>query len=134
MKKTAIGILSTVLVIFIAWLAITQMSGRPMSTDLSQVGRGEPTIVLAFENYAPSSMDAIDQLNRVRGNYEPEVLFLVADLGTPDGRTFSTRFGLSPGSAVLVDGAGSPVRTYSLRGSEWPHSLDRDLQGLLASE
>lgn len=128
MKKAVISILSSGLVILTAWLAITTLSGQAMSTDLSQVGQGRPAIVLAFENYAPTSMDAMDQLNRIRSDYEPEVKFLVADLGTPEGRAFSSRISLSPGHAVLLDGSGTPVRSWFFSGRQWARDLDDDLR------
>lgn len=130
MKKTAIATGSFALVILIAWLALDQLAGRPMSTDLSQVGHGQPAIVLAFENYSPASMEAMDRLNQIRENYEPEVWFLVADLGTPEGRAFSSDFGVTAGSAILLDSAGSLVRSYSLRGDTWSFDLDKDLRRL----
>lgn len=131
MKKAVISILSSGFVILAAWLAITTLSGRAMSTDLSQIGQGQPAIVLAFENYSPTSMAAMDQLNEIRGSYELEVQFLVADLGTPDGRAFASRLGLSPASAVLLDRSGTPVRTWPYSGERWGQNLDDDLRGLL---
>lgn len=134
MKKAVIATLSTGLVILVAWLAITQMSGRPMSTDLSQVGQGQPAVVLAFENYSPASMEAISQLNRLRGDYEPELQFLVADLGTPDGRAFSAGIGLSPASAVLLDSKGAPIRTWSFNNEQWSRDLDKTLRLFIFSD
>lgn len=130
MKKTAIATVSVGLVILVAWLALDQLTGRPMSSDLSQVGQGQPAIVLAFENYSPASMEAMDRLNRIREDHEPAILFLAADLGTPEGRAFSSDFALPAGSAILLDSAGSPVRSYSLLSATWSLDLDEDLRQL----
>lgn len=127
MKKLAIAILSTALVVLIAWLALDQLSGQAMSTDLSQIGQGQPSVVLAFENYSPGSMNALDQLNQIRGQYEPEVQFLVADLGTPEGRAFASRFGLSPGSTVLLDGSGNLIRGWPFGTKGWIRDLEENL-------
>lgn len=129
MKKVAITIVSVMIVIALAWLAMDRLIGRPISTDLSRVGQGQPALVLAFENYSPAGMGAMDLLNQIRPDYEPDVEFLVADLGTPDGGAFASRFGLPNGVAVLLDGHGRPIQVYPVTDdvSELRRSLDEVL-------
>lgn len=132
MKRALIALGAIILLVALAGVAMQQLSGRPISADLSLVGQGQPALVMAFENYSPASMDAMDQLNRVRPDYEARVHFLVADLGTPHGSDFAARFELVNGTAVLLDGTGEPVRVYPLRegADELRRALERDLAAL----
>lgn len=132
MKRAVIILVAILVLVALAGVAMQQLSGRPVSADLSLVGQGQPALVMAFENYSPASMDAMDQINRVRPNYEARVHFLVADLGTPHGSEFAARFELVNGTAVLLDGAGESVRMYPLmEGADGlRRALDRDLAAL----
>lgn len=75
---------------------------KPISTDLTAVGQGTPVLVLAYENFSPTSGEALDRLRDVRADYEPGLQFRVADLGTPQGRTFANRFGLQEGQTAFM--------------------------------
>lgn len=99
------------LVVVPAAIFLMMQSGfKPMSSDLSVVGKGKPSLVLAYENYALEGGSAINQLNAVRGDYEDKMHFAVADLGTPQGKAFADRFDLFDGVAVFLSGDGKPVR------------------------
>lgn len=75
---------------------------KPVSTDLSVIGQGKPALVLAYENFSPTSGEALDRLREVRTEYEPRLQFVVADLGTPQGRAFANRFGVDDGQAAFL--------------------------------
>jgi hypothetical protein len=97
----------------LGWVLLNQLAVRPMSTDLSSVGQGTPAVVLAFENYSPAGLEALEQLKAVRDRYEDQLLFRVADLGTPVGRELADRLGVTNGMMALVDPNGEPVlRSY----------------------
>lgn len=132
MRRAGITLAAIAVLIAVAWLAMHQLSGRPISADLSLVGDGQPALVLAFENYSPASMEAMNQINQVRPDYEASMRFVVADLGTPHGDAFARRFDLVNGSALLLDGDGEPVRAYALTGeaSDLRRALDDDLRNL----
>ena len=78
----------------------------PMSTDLSRVGQGRPSVVLAYENFSPSGGEALTRINAVRGDYEERIVFALADLGTPQGQAFANRYGLHDGLAVVLTADG----------------------------
>mgnify|MGYP000538382608 CR=1 FL=1 len=40
---------------------VSLLAVRPMSTDLSTVGQGKPALVLVYENFSPSSGEALDR-------------------------------------------------------------------------
>jgi hypothetical protein len=88
------------------------------SSDVSQVGQGMPAVVLAFENYAPASMDAMALFDRVRRDYRDDVMFLVADLGTPRGRTFADRHRAFSGVVMTFRADGTLVGRELLESGE----------------
>lgn len=97
---------------------VTLVVVKPMSTDLSVVGQGRPALVLAYENFSPSGGEALDRLRQVRSDYESRLDFLVADLGTPEGRAFANRFQLLDGQAVFLKQDGQPLRVTNISADE----------------
>jgi hypothetical protein len=87
---------------------------KPVSMDLSLVGQGKPSLVLAYENFSPTGGAALEQLRKVRGDYESRLVFIVADLGTPQGRQFALQHGLVDGQAVLLNGQESPLAAFTI--------------------
>ncbi len=85
---------------------------KPVSMDLSLAGQGKPSLVLAYENFSPTGGAALEQLRKVRGDYESRLVFIVADLGTPRGRQFALQHGLVDGQAVLLNGQESPLAAF----------------------
>jgi hypothetical protein len=87
---------------------------KPVSMDLSLVGQGKPSLVLAYENFSPTGGAALEQVRKVRGDYATRLVFIVADLGTPQGRQFALRHGLVDGQAVLLDATGMPLSALTI--------------------
>jgi hypothetical protein len=126
-----IGISIAVAMVLIGGLFLfTKLALKPMDTDLSGIGQGTPALVLAFENYSPAGADALERLNKVRGDYEDRMMVLVADLGTPDGRGFAERFNLPDGVAVFMAPDGAPVTIISIPDTEG--ALRQRLEATLA--
>ena len=94
------------------------MTLKPVSTDLSVIGQGKPILVLAYENFSPTGGDALDSLRQVRSEYESWMAFVVADLGTPQGRTFANRYGLVNGQAVFMKPNGQSLRVINILDDE----------------
>jgi hypothetical protein len=92
---------------------------KPISTDLSVVGQGKPVLVLAYENFSPAGADAL---------YESRLDFVVADLGTPQGRAFANRYRLVDGQAVFLKQDGQALRVTSIPADE------RELRNRLESQ
>jgi hypothetical protein len=97
-------------VVLVLGYVVTLVAVKPVSMDLSLVGQGKPALVLAYENFSPTGGAALERLRKVRGDYEERLVFVVADLGTPQGQGFANRYGLVDGQAVFLDGAGQPLR------------------------
>ena len=100
----------------IGWVMWTFLGVKPISKDLSVIGQGTPVVVLVYESYAPAGMDAMERLNQVRSDYEPEIKFRVAHLGTPEGDVFVRRHEAFDGVMVLFDAAGEVVRVTMVPG------------------
>ncbi len=92
MSKSKQLLITAVVVGLSAVLIIGLLPKGGYNSDVSRVGQGQPAVVLAFENYAPASMDTMALFDRVRRDHREQVLFLVADLGTPRGRTFADQY------------------------------------------
>ena len=101
----------------------------PMGTDLSRVGQGQPSVVLAFENYSPRGSEALTRLNAVREEYEDQMVFVLADLGTPQGQAFANRHGLRDGQTMMLAADGTAVSKGSVPADA--QVLRARLEGLL---
>lgn len=93
-------------------------AGKPISTDLSVIGQGKPVLVLAYESFSPTGGDALNRLRQVRSDYDSRLDFVVADLGTPQGRAFANRYQLVDGQAVFLKQNGQPLRVKSIPADE----------------
>lgn len=111
--------LITLGVIFVAGAMIIALLPKGgYNSDVSRVGQGMPAVVLAFENYAPASMDAMALFDRVRRDYQDDLLFLVADLGTPRGRAFAEGHRAFSGQVMTFGGDGALVGRGLLESGE----------------
>ena len=118
MVKTSMVTAASLVAIFALGYFVTKGVVKPVSTDLSVIGQGKPTLVLAYENFSPTSGEALDRIRQVRAEYESRLHFVVADLGTPQGRAFANRFGLADGQAVFLTPDGQPLQVIRIPGDE----------------
>jgi len=118
MRKAATITLIALALIGATGYILTFGSGRPISTDLSVVGNGKPAFVLAYENFSPDAGEALNRLRKIRSDYDDRMLFIVADLGTPQGRSFASQFNLVDSQAVFLTGNGEPLQITSIAEDE----------------
>lgn len=104
-RKATVWIVSLAFVVIVGGVLLTY-TGRVISTDLSVIGGGRPVAVLAFESYSPQGMQAMDQINIIRDDFEDRLSFRVASIGSPDGDRFVARHGIRDGILVVLDGDG----------------------------
>jgi hypothetical protein len=126
-KKIAVTAASLVALIGLGYLLTTGV-GKPISTDLSVIGKGKPVLVLVYENYSPAGGDALSRLSQVMNDYDSRLDFVVADLGVPQGRAFANRYQLVNGQAVFLKQDGQPLRVTSIPADE------RELRSRLDSQ
>jgi len=110
--------ISAVVIVLASVLIFSLLPMAGFDSDVGKVGQGRPAVVLAFENYAPASMDTMDAFSRVRRDYAEQIEFLVADLGTPRGRAFVERNNAFTGQVMTFSGDGTRVRVELLDGGE----------------
>ena len=94
--------------------ALMASGGKPIGSDLSNIGQGRPAVVLAYENFSPTGGEALNRLRKVRGDFDARLDFAVADLGTPQGRAFAQRFKLLDSQAVFLAQDGRPLSVTSV--------------------
>lgn len=109
---------------------LTMGIGKPIGTDLSVIGQGKPVLVLAYENFSPDGGEALNRLRQVRSDFDSRLDFVVADLGTPQGQAFASRYHLANGQAVFLKQDGQPLRVTSIPADE--QELRRRLESKLA--
>ncbi len=112
------GLWLVLIVVVIAALFAGQYFLQPLSSDLSSVGQGQPSLVLAYENFHPESGAMLNQLSRIKSDYIDQMNFAVADLGTPEGKAFARKYGIDNGSAVFLSADGEPLRVSFLTSDE----------------
>lgn len=107
MPTWAKGLLYSVFFVVMVVFAVKQLpSGGAYSTDLTLVGEGKPALVLVYDVNNMAGHQMMDVLKPLRERYKSKVLFLVADLGTPEGRSFARHYNGSSGSLIVLNGEG----------------------------
>ncbi|MGB5743776.1 MAG: hypothetical protein WBM65_15325 [Sedimenticolaceae bacterium] len=116
MVQTIAVTAASLVALFALGYFVTKDVVKPISTDLSVIGQGKPVLVLASENFSPIGGEALDRLRQVRAEYESRLRFVVADLGSPQGRAFANRYGLADGQAVFLKPDGQPLHITRVPG------------------
>ena len=123
--KWPLILLSIVAVALLLWQALP---GAGYPTDLSRVGAGRPTLVLAQDNNYVGGAEVMELMNGIRGDYADRVDFLVAHLGMADAQIFASRHGARDGTVLLFAGDGRRVDML-----QHPQSADELRQALAAA-
>lgn len=100
-----IGIAILLLAVFVWTLP------RGFSTDLSLVGKGNNVAVLIHDQGMMSSEQLMRVINNLRSQYEPQTLFIVADINTYTGRTFANAHSVQSGTLLLFGPGGDKLAT-----------------------
>jgi len=95
----------------LAALILSQLPRGSYSTDLSRIGNGKPALVLAYDINSTGGMDVMKLMNALRDEYSDRIEFLIADLGTPQGRQFATRHNGINGTVMFYSAKGTYTRT-----------------------
>lgn len=110
MKKALIITATCIVAVVAIGYYLLQGAGGPVSTNLNLVAQGKPALVLAYENYSPGGGEALNRLRKVRSDYSDRMHFIVADMGTPEGRAFADRHQLVDGFAVFLSPEGEALQ------------------------
>lgn len=126
MRKTVIGA-SVVVVIAVVVFMLSRLPAV-YDTDLSRIGAGIPAAVLVHDHNTVDSIVLMQDLDRVRSDYEPALVLLLADFHHPEGRAFAQRHDLPRASLTLFDARGELVAIYDR------HRERGDLVGFLEQQ
>lgn len=80
-------LISIVAVVAFLGLAVAMLP-KGFSSDTSIIGKGSNVAVLAHNKDSVQSLNVMDYMNKVRGEYEGRIEFVVADFNTPQGSSF----------------------------------------------
>jgi len=86
-----------------------QLPGAAYPTDLSRIGAGSATLVLAYDSNYVGSAQVMELMNGIRADYAGRVDFLVAHLAMADAQTFAARHAARDGTVLLFAGDGRRV-------------------------
>jgi hypothetical protein len=103
----------------LAW----QLLPRGFETDLSLIGAGQRTLVLAHDHQRVDSVELMEGLSGLRERHPELALYIVADLQTPRGQRFAANYDLAPATLVLFDRHGTPVDR--LRGARSAEEIEQ---------
>jgi hypothetical protein len=101
---------------------------RGFSDDLSRIGKGKAAVVLVRDKNAVESMQLMNVLNDIRGEYAGRVEFLLTDYDTPEGRAFMAASNAARITLVLFDAGGKQVKI--LAAPQTAASLQKEITGI----
>jgi hypothetical protein len=83
-RTTLIAVVGIITFLVVAFMLLP----KGFSGDISIIGQGSNVVVLAHNKDSVKSLNLMEYMNQVRGDYSDRVEFRVADMNTPQGRTF----------------------------------------------
>ncbi len=92
-------------------LVFSQLPQGVFPTDLSRIGQGTPTLVVARDDNFVAGAEVMALINSIRAEYNDRVQFLAAHMGHPDGQAFAHHHGMQDGTVALFAGDGSRLAT-----------------------
>lgn len=117
-------IITLTLVVAILFIAVSLLP-RGFSGDTSVIGQGTNALVLIHDDNLLQSGETMVVMNKIRDEYADRLEFIVADINTPDGRTFASTHNLMPPALVFFSGNGQRLKT--LYEAQTIESLQREL-------
>lgn len=105
--------LITVGVIVFLLLIAYSMLPKGYSNDLSLIGKGSNVAVLAHNKGSVQSLNLMDLVNKVRGEYANKVTFVVVDTDSPNGRVFMQQQQLNQTGILLFAPDGKRLGVFS---------------------
>lgn len=93
-------LLAIVIIVIAITIAIWNLP-QGYNTDLTLIGKGKPAAVQVFDSNSSPSLELMDAVNHVRGDYKGRVEFLLADLNSDAGRSFAATQGVAPPALIL---------------------------------
>lgn len=132
-QKQTLALFYLVLVLMIgalvAWIIYEQPSSSEM--DLSRIGKGTPAVVQVHDPGCPSCRKLRSAIEAIKPGFDSnDVIFLVADLTTDEGRWFAQYHEVRKVTLVFFNEKGDRVATLS--GEDNPQTLKDAIKRLYA--
>jgi len=93
------SLITIFVIVVLLGIAVIMLPGS-YDDDLSKIGHGSNIVVLIQNKGTQQSMDLLNLLNHVRGDYVGRVDFMIADIDTQEGKSFEAQQQVN--SSVLV--------------------------------
>lgn len=94
---------------------------RGYSVDLSHIGKGKNVVVQVHDHNLVNSTHLMDNLSKVRGEYEGIIEFVVADLNIIEGQTFAQVHKVDPATLLFFTPNGKHLG--NVEGVQTPEAL-----------
>lgn len=85
---------------------VKQLPGQAYPTDLSRIGAGTATLVLARDIGFVGGAEVMELMNELRPSYSGRMEFLATNLKLEAGAAFAAEHGMRDGSVVMFDAQG----------------------------
>ena len=99
---------------------------RGYSVDLAQIGKGKNIVVQVHDHNLVNSTLLMENVGKVRGEYDGAIEFMVADLNIAQGQDFAKRYGVEPATLLFF----APDGRYlgSVQGVQAPAAIRDQLK------
>lgn len=103
--------------------------------DLNRVGQGKPVVVQVHDPQCPTCTALQKQTRKaLKGFGECDLVYLIADITTPEGRAFAVRHGVGNVTLLLFDGSGGLHQTVEgMRSSDQLDTIFKAHHGKVAA-
>ncbi|MCP5244731.1 MAG: hypothetical protein H6937_01705 [Burkholderiales bacterium] len=121
-KLITLGLVMVIIIFAVSLLP------KGFSGDISLIGKGTPVLVLVHDDNILQSGETMVVMNQIRNDYATRLELVVADINTPEGRTFANANGLMATALVFYSANGQHVKT--LYAAQTAESLRQELDSI----
>lgn len=107
-------LLAIVVIVIAIAIAIWNLP-QGYNTDLGLIGKGKPAAVQVFDPNSSPSLELMDAVNHLRGDYKGRIEFLLADLNSEAGKNFAAAQGVSPPALILFGPDGTRLNVVGAK-------------------
>lgn len=112
LKLARNGAIATAAVAGVGYFAVGSYRAYAAEHDLSRLGQGKPVVVQVHDPQCPTCTALQKQARRaLKGFGECDLVYLIADINSPEGRAFAVRHGVGNVTLMLFDGQGGLQQT-----------------------